>query len=109
MTIESNDDPVGTGAQPDPAGDDSQSEQVSSEIGVDPGAIEDPGPSAEMLRVQAGIEIPGNLAGHWDNASADAFYDAALKEGVEPEVVSRLVNLYAKGQSERLPGLRERP
>ena len=81
MTTEFNDESSGAGAaQPDPVDDagvdGGQPEQVSSEAGVDPGAIEDPGPSAEMIRVLAGIEVPENLAEHWDDASAEIFGQA---------------------------------
>ena len=87
-----------------------------STAGVEPGAPDtlqpesepvDPGVSPEMISALAATEIPENLAEHWDHNAALKLYDEALKEGIAPEVLSKLMNSYSKGQSERLPGLME--
>ena len=67
----------------------------------------DPGVSPEMISALAATEIPENLAEHWDHDGALRLYHEALAEGIAPEVLSKLMNSYSKGQSERLPGLME--
>ena len=67
----------------------------------------DLGPSPQMIHALAGTEIPENLAEHWDHNAALKLYDEALKEGIAPEVLSKLMNSYSKGQSERLPQVME--
>ena len=67
----------------------------------------DPGVSPEMISALAATEIPENLAEHWDHNAALKLYDEALKEGIAPEVLSKLMNSFSKGQSERLPQMME--
>ena len=87
-----------------------------STAGVEPGATDtfqpesepvDPGPSPEMISALAATEIPENLAEHWDHDGALRLYHEALAEGIKPEVLSKLMNSYSKGQSERLPQMLE--
>ncbi len=67
----------------------------------------DPGVSPEMISALNATTIPENLAAHWDHDGALRLYSEALAEGIAPEVLSKLMNSYSKGQSERLPGLME--
>ena len=113
------------GGESDPVGDvhgivdGDQSEPFApasegSDVGAEPGApdtstseLVDPGPSPEMISALAATEIPENLAEHWDHDGALRLYHEALAEGVAPETISKLMNAWSKGQSERLPQMME--